>query len=497
MIARLPVRVIRLALFGSMVMTIGGGTRVSAHDCTLVVSRDASNPPRLFVNGPSNYLGDLDPIDLLPGDGPLAGCWFNDAPGFATIRADGDIRQRFRLLPGHRIALRLVAVDPGLHLDLPSTFQPLFSRPGDAHEFPLVDGGFSMQILSRSDRLGEFKATFQFVDLSEKHADSAPFSLRFRVHAELCLARATATMARSIGPARGLTRAAIAWHVLQVLPRSDRPAPSADGHGHSHLPAPVGPPPGNFRETVIEFRGRLHAADAAIAAGAHHLAAEQAALLSERLSRLAGFVAAPSSGVPCPAQTPVVHAATIAWAAAAALDRSARLSDAIAVREFDAILNGCLELFESFVPPVFACPMRCEGDVTYPAPGRCPDCGMKLADTRAHMDHRPRHGGTFFMAADNRHHLEGVLEGGEFRVYFYDEFTKPLPAGGFAARIEIAQADPDDPRRVNLCAAPSDEYLRASLGQIGGDRVQIKMFVDFKNGERPGVFDFEFPVRKP
>ena len=480
-----------------MVVTFGGGTVVSAHDCTLVVSRDASNPPRLFVNGPSNYLSGLDPIDLLPGDGPLAGCWFNDAPGFATIRADGDIRQRFRLLPGHRIALRLVAVDPGFHLDLPSTLEPMLSRPGDTREFPLVDGGFSMQILSRSDRIGEFKAAFQFVDLAGKHADSAPFTLRFRVHAELCLARATATMARSIGSARGLAHAAVAWHVLQVIPRSDRSAPAADGHGHSHLPMPIGPPPQNYCETVVEFRGRLHASDAAIAVGAHHLAAEQAAILSKRLSRLPGFTVAPTSGVPCPAQASVVRAAATGWTAAAALDRSARLSDAIAVREYSAILNVCLDLFESYVPPVFACPMRCEDERTYPAPGRCPDCGMKLTDTRAHLDHRPKHGGTFFMAADNRHHLEGVLAGGEFRVYFYDEFTKPLPAGGFTARIEIAQADPDHPRRLDLSVTPSGEFLRAALGPVDGDRVQIKMCVDFKNGDRPGVFDFDFAVPKP
>src|SRR5581483_11196421 len=45
-----------------------------------------------------------------------------------------------------------------------------------------------------------------------------------------------------------------------------------------------------------------------------------------------------------------------------------------------------------------------------------------------HQDHDPKHGGIFFMAMDNKHHLEGVLEtSGIFRVYLYDAYTHPLP----------------------------------------------------------------------
>jgi hypothetical protein len=45
----------------------------------------------------------------------------------------------------------------------------------------------------------------------------------------------------------------------------------------------------------------------------------------------------------------------------------------------------------------------------------------------AHQDHNSKHGGTFFMALDNRHHIEGVLDRpGVFRVYIYDAFTHPV-----------------------------------------------------------------------
>ena len=53
--------------------------------------------------------------------------------------------------------------------------------------------------------------------------------------------------------------------------------------------------------------------------------------------------------------------------------------------------------------------------------------GEHVYDGGAHQDHDSKHGGTFFMALDNRHHLEGVLDRpGIFRVYLYDAFTQPV-----------------------------------------------------------------------
>jgi len=36
---------------------------------------------------------------------------------------------------------------------------------------------------------------------------------------------------------------------------------------------------------------------------------------------------------------------------------------------------------QSMAAAEYACPMKCEGDKTYPEPGRCPVCGMHLKPT--------------------------------------------------------------------------------------------------------------------
>ncbi len=162
----------------------------------------------------------------------------------------------------------------------------------------------------------------------------------------------------------------------------------------------------------------------------------------------------------------------------------------------------------------YSCPMHPAVDER--SEGRCPYCGMKLSRTTrevqwfcpgradivsataglcpdgrpmetrtvvmAHGDHNPRHGGILFMAPNSFHHLEGTLEDdGTFRLYLYDDFTRPVGVEGFEARAG----------EVPMGASPDGSFLWANVGP-SLDPVEVVVHLLFPDESDRARFDFIF-----
>lgn len=174
------------------------------------------------------------------------------------------------------------------------------------------------------------------------------------------------------------------------------------------------------------------------------------------------------------------------------------------------------EMVKRVLVPSYSCPMHPSIDEL--EEGACPLCNMALVPTTrelqwfcpdapetvsneprecpdgaqmevrslpmAHGDHNPKHGGVLFMAPDGYHHLEGTLdEDGTFRLYFYNDFTKPIDATPFEARIGTTELSPES----------GGAYLTASVPPPASYPAEVAVEVGFPGThENTARFDFVF-----
>jgi len=142
----------------------------------------------------------------------------------------------------------------------------------------------------------------------------------------------------------------------------------------------------------------------------------------------------------------------------------------------------------------WSCPGRAEESVS---PGTCPDGSpmQKKYASRAHGNHNPQHGGLFFMASDNTHHLEGTyLPSGVFRMYFYDEFTKPQKLADMKnVKATVIVKDSRTGKDATYPLVRSGRYLQATIGKLplpAEMYANVKFALDGKDNR----FDFTFPT---
>jgi hypothetical protein len=131
------------------------------------------------------------------------------------------------------------------------------------------------------------------------------------------------------------------------------------------------------------------------------------------------------------------------------------------------------------------------------SPGRCADGSPKTKTyaLRAHGNHNPQHGGLFFMASDNAHHLEGAyLSSGTFRMYFYDEFTKPQKLAAVKNyKATVMVKDAKSGKETPYSLVRSGTYLQASIGKLPLP-AEMYALVKFTPAGRDNRFDFTFPA---
>ena len=129
------------------------------------------------------------------------------------------------------------------------------------------------------------------------------------------------------------------------------------------------------------------------------------------------------------------------------------------------------------------------------SPGACADGSPKTRTyaLRAHGNHNPQHGGLFFMASDNAHHLEGAyLSTGVFRMYFYDEFTKPQTIANVRTyRATLMVKDAKTGTDTTYSLVRSGRYLQAQIGKLP---LPAEMWakVRFAADGKDNRFDFTF-----
>jgi len=137
-------------------------------------------------------------------------------------------------------------------------------------------------------------------------------------------------------------------------------------------------------------------------------------------------------------------------------------------------------------------------------PGRCADGSATIPryTQRAHGDHNPKHGGVFFMAPDSWHHLEGAYPAaGRFRVYLYDDYSKPLSlekARRVRGRVVVKEAfDPNTGITRELATAPlvlarGGGFLEARIEALPLP-ARLTAKISFTSDEKESRFDFTFP----
>ena len=134
----------------------------------------------------------------------------------------------------------------------------------------------------------------------------------------------------------------------------------------------------------------------------------------------------------------------------------------------------------------FTCPSHAR--VNEINPGKCPIDRRTLVakySLRPHGDHNPKHGGNFIMAPNNWHVEATHPAPSQFRLYVYDEYSRPFIPKGFASRIVMGE------KSIPFKPAAGGMFLDARVPQIALPAA-IVVGARFEDKQPEYRFDFQF-----
>lgn len=148
---------------------------------------------------------------------------------------------------------------------------------------------------------------------------------------------------------------------------------------------------------------------------------------------------------------------------------------------------------------------RGEADVEHLDPGPCRDGTPRMAKRtlRAHGNHNPQHGGQFFMAPDNWHHLEGTYPRDRtVRIYVYDDYARALGSRRLrevqGRLVTEERFDPRTKRTTELKSFPlrasrDGTYLEARIDRV---TLPAEVTAKLKFGKDAPEYRFDFTFRE-
>ena len=109
----------------------------------------------------------------------------------------------------------------------------------------------------------------------------------------------------------------------------------------------------------------------------------------------------------------------------------------------------------------------------------------------AHEIHEGQYGGTFFMAPNKTHHVEGIFSKDcGFRLVLFNAMTQPINVDRFGAFVKYIPEDEDEPEAYRILSPSHDgSVLQVSSNPEIKGEFDVELYVRFPGSDDPSMFN--------